>query len=122
MLTTPRPPPALPTPAARPLAARTRAATSAPEPVFAGTWLHFANELFTQCWAQRPNTRGTMKKSSHACISASCHHDAGIQRDTPAGGGAQRVDLDLRQVGPARQHVADRARGPRHRVYVDGSG
>src|SRR6478672_12155630 len=109
MLTTLRPPPALPTPALSPLAARIRDATSAPVPLFAGTWLHFANELLTQCWAQRPNTRGTMKKSSHAGMPASCHDDAGVQRDHAARRRAQRIDLDLRQIGPAGEHVADHA-------------
>src|SRR4051812_17007550 len=119
MLTTPRPPPAEPTPALSPLAARIRAATSAPVPLFAGTWLHFANELLTQCWAQRPNTSGTMKKSSQTCIAASCHHDAGVKRDHAARSGTQRFALELRQIGPPGQQVADGARGARHRRHVD---
>src|SRR5436305_6743584 len=95
-----------------PLFARIRRATSAPVTLPAGTSLHFANELFTQCWAQSPNTSGMMKKTNQY-MSASCHHDSRIQRDHAARLRAERIDLDLRQVRPAGQHVADGARRPR---------
>ena len=46
-----------------PFAARIRRATSAPETAPAGTWLHFAKELLTQCWAHRPISSGGMMKA-----------------------------------------------------------
>ena len=118
MLTTPRPPPALPTPAVSPLAARIRAATSAPEPLFAGTWLHFANQFFTQCSTQPRPQRNDEEEDTGP---ASPHHATTMRASstiTPPA--VARSGLTSISASPAAsQHVADRARGPCHRLDVN---